>query len=86
MDITATLSKYDAALLNALLQNEGVSAMFNAGPKSGGNWVAGKCFNFYLQNSTVSAYTTTGDSFIQAEFTLTGYVTSTSKDAYLNYI
>jgi len=86
MSVTATLNKYDAALLNSLLQNEGVSAMFNAGPKLGGNYVSGKCFNFYMQTATVSSYTTTGDNFIQAEFTLKGYVTTSSKDGYLNFI
>jgi hypothetical protein len=86
MSVTATLNKYDAALLNALLQNQGVSAMFNAGPKTGGNYVAGKCFNFYMQTATVGAYTTTGDSFIQAEFTLNGYVTASTKDGYLNFV
>lgn len=86
MSVTATLNKYDASLLDALLQNKSVAAMFNAGPKVGGNYVAGKSFNFYMQTATVSAYTTTGESFIQAEFTLKGYVTSTTKDCYLNFV
>jgi hypothetical protein len=86
MSVTATLNKYDASLLDALIQNKSVSAMFNAGPKAGGNFIPGKCFNFYMQTATVSAYTTTGDSFIQAEFTLKGYVTTSTKDGYLNFV
>jgi hypothetical protein len=86
MGVTATLNKYDAALLDALIQNKSISAMFNAGPKAGGNFIPGKCFNFYMQTATVSAYTTTGDSFIQAEFTLKGYVTTSTKDGYLNFV
>lgn len=86
MSVTATLSKHDATLLDALLKNTGISAMLNAGPKTGGNWVPGKCFNLYVKNCTVGAYTTTGDSFIQAEITLNGYVTATSKDVYLNFV
>lgn len=86
MSVTAVLNKHDATLLDALLKNSGVSAMLNAGPKTGGNWVPGKCFNTYLANCTVSSYTTTGDSFIQAEITLKGFVTSTSKDVYINFI
>jgi len=86
MSVTATLNKYDASLLDALLKNNGVQAMLNAGPKSGGNWIPGKCFNAYLQNATVSAYTTTGDSFIQAEFSLKGFVTSTGKDIFFNFL
>jgi hypothetical protein len=86
MTVTCTLNKYDAGLLDALLNNTTISAMLNLGPKSGGNWLAGKCFNAYFQNCTVSSYTTTGDNFIQAEITLKGFVTSTQKDLYLNFI
>jgi hypothetical protein len=86
MTVTAVLNKYDAALLDALLKNKSITAQLNAGPKAGGNWVPGKCFNAYVQNCTVSAYTTTGDSFIQAEITLQGFVTSSAKDLYLNFV
>lgn len=86
MSVTATLNKFDASLLDSLLKNKTISAMLNAGPKVGGNWVAGKCFNAYLPNCSVSAYTTSGDSFIQAEITLKGFVTSTGKDIYFNFI
>jgi hypothetical protein len=86
MTVTAVLKKHDVSLLDALLKNSKVQAMMNAGPKTGGNWVPGKCFNVYFQNATVSQYTTTGDSFIQASITLKGYVTSTKKDVYLNFV
>lgn len=86
MTVTAVLNKYDAALLDALLKNKSIAAQLNAGPKAGGNWVPGKCFSAYVQNCTVSSYTTTGDSFIQAEITLRGFVTSSSKDLYLNFV
>jgi len=86
MSVTAVLKQYDVGLLDALLKNTGISAMFNAGPKSGGNWVAGKCFNTYLRNATVSSYKTSGDSFLQVEIELKGYVTSSSKDVYVNFI
>ena len=86
MEVTAVLKKHDVALLDALLKNSGISAMFNAGPKSGGNWIPGKCFNAYLQKCTVSKYTTSGDSFIQVNLTLKGYVTTTEKDVYINFV
>lgn len=86
MSVTAVLNKYDAALLDTLLKNKTISAMLNAGPKVGNNWVGGKCFNAFLESCTVSAYTTTGDSFIQAEFTLKGFVSSTTKDIFVNFV
>jgi hypothetical protein len=86
MEVTAVLKKHDVALLDALLKNAGIAAMMNCGPKSGGNWVPGKCFNAYLQNCTVASYTTSGDSFIQVNISLRGYVTTTGKDVYLNFV
>lgn len=86
MSVTAVLNKHDAALLDALLKNKSISASLSAGPKAGGNWAPGKCYNHYLQNCTVASYTTTGDSFIQAEITLRGFVTATGKDLYINFV
>lgn len=86
MTATAVLKKHDAQLLDALLNNDKVSAMLNAGPKSSGNWVPGKCFNFFLQNATVSSFKTSGENFIAVEIGLKGYVTSSQKDAYLGFV
>jgi hypothetical protein len=86
MEISAVLKKHDVALLDALLKNSGISAMMNCGPKSGGNWVPGKCFNAYLQACTVSKYTTSGDSFIAVNISLKGFVTTAQKDIYLNFV
>lgn len=86
MEVTAVLRKHDVALLDALLKNSGIAAMMNCGPKSGGNWIAGRCFNAYLQNCTVASFTTSGDSFLQVNISLKGYVTTTGKDVYLNFV
>lgn len=86
MTFTATLKKNDASLLDALLKNKTISAMLNAGPKQGGNWKAGACVNFALGNCTVSNYTHEGDNFIQVNVTLSGFVTSTLKDIYINFV
>lgn len=86
MTVTMALRKHDASLLDALLKNKGIGAMLNAGPKVGGNWVPGKCFNLYLESCTVSKYTTTGDSFVQVSLGLKGFVTTTTKDVYLNFV
>lgn len=86
MEISTSMKKYDASLVDAMVNNKGVSAMLNAGPKTGGNWTPGKCFNAFLQRATVNDYKPEGDSFIQASFTLKAYVTSTTKDIYLNFV
>jgi hypothetical protein len=86
MTVSAAVKKHDVALLDSLLKNTTISAMLNAGPKVGGNWVAGKCFNLYLQNCTVSSHSFKGDSFTAVELTLKGFVTSSSKDLYVNFV
>ena len=86
MTVSAVLKKHDVSLLDALLKNTGISAMMNAGPKTGGNWVPGKCFNITLPNCTVSSYVTGGDSFISVELTLKGFVTSSTKDVAINFL
>jgi hypothetical protein len=86
LQVTAVLKKYDVALLDALLKNSEISAMMNAGPKTGGNWVPGKCFNLYMQSCTVGAFTVAGDSFVQANITLKGFVSTSTKDIYLNFV
>ncbi len=86
MQVTALMKKHDVELLNALLANTDVSAIINAGPKLGGNYIAGKSFNAYMQKATVSSYTTEGDSFAQVSITLSGFVTTSKKDIYLNFV
>lgn len=86
MAVTMTLKKHKADLLETMLNNGDIRAMLNAGPKLGGNWIAGKCFNFYLHSGTVTAFKTAGDSFVQAELELTGFVNTSAKDAYMNFV
>lgn len=86
MEIVAVLKKHEVALLDAMLKNNGISAMMNAGHKTGGNWIAGRCFNTYMQTCTVAAFTVSGDSFIQANISLKGYVTTSTKDVFLNFL
>lgn len=80
------LEKHQVRLFNNLLNNTTISAMLNAGPKSSNNWVAGKCVNVYLKNATVSEHTIAGDSFVTANVVVRGFVSSSSKDVYWNFI
>lgn len=83
------LNKYDSQMVDQLINNDTVSAMLNVGPKSGGNWVAGKCVNVYLKNAAISAFSRTGDEFVLASVTVSGFVSSTAadgKDVYLNFL
>lgn len=80
------LSKYETQLFDKLKQNKDVSAMLNLGPKSGGDWVPGKCVNINMPKATVTGHTVTGDDFVLVNVTLKGFVTSDKKDCQINFI
>ena len=89
MEAEVLLKKYDVQIIDQLLNNSTISAMVNAGPKSGGNWVAGKCVNLYMKNASVTAFTTSGEEFVTGNITITGFVPSTAaegKDVYVNML
>lgn len=83
------LNKYDAQMMDQLLNNDTISAMLNAGPKSGGNWVAGKCVNIFLKNAAITAFSRTGDEFVLANVTVSAFVPASptdGKDVYINFV
>lgn len=83
------LNKYDSQVIDQLINNESISAMLNVGPKSGGNWIPGKCVNIYLKNCAVTSFSRTGDEFILGTVTLTAFVPTDAaegKDFYLNFV
>jgi len=86
MTTTLLLSKFDVKIFDKLKQNKSLSAMLNLGPKSGGNWVPGKCGNIYLSNATVTQHNISGDDIVVVEVAIKGYVTSTLKDVYVNFV
>jgi hypothetical protein len=86
MQVSAVMSKHEARFFDNLLNNTTISTMLNAGPKSAGNWVAGKCVNIYLQNAVVSSFSTEGDSYIVANMTIRGFVSSSDKDCFINFV
>jgi len=83
------LNKYDVQMVDQLINNTTISAMLNVGPKSGGNWIPGKCVNVYLKNAAITSFSRTGDEFILGSVTITGFVSSDStagRDLYLNFV
>lgn len=86
--LTATiiLSQYEAALFDKYINNTTTQVMLNVGPKSGGNWVAGKCVNVYFGNATVSGHALGGDDFVTVDLSVKGYITTTKQDVYINFV
>jgi hypothetical protein len=87
MTTTLIFQKHEAELFDRLLNGTSTSIMVNVGSKdSAGNWEAGKCVNFYLANATITGHVIGGDDFITVELSAKGYVDSTRKDLYINFL
>jgi len=86
MTATLILPKYESDLFDKYINNTTIQVMANVGPKSGGNWVAGKCVNVYFANASITGHTVQGDDYARIELTCKGFVTTSLKDVYLNYI
>lgn len=80
------IEKHEQQLFEYLKNNDSVSAMINIGPKSDGNWIAAQCMNVYLGNAVVSSFSISGDNVITASVTVKGFITSSLKDVYVNFI
>ena len=86
LSATIVLDKFEVSTFDQLLNNTSIQASLTIGPKSSRNWIPGKCVNMYLRNCTITKRNITGDNFFIAEIELSGFVTSDSKDFYLNMI
>lgn len=86
MSATLTLKKYEVDLFDKFINASDIAVMANIGPKSGGNYVAGKCVNIYFANATVSSHVVGGDDFVIVELSAKAHVTSARKDVFINYL
>lgn len=88
MTVTALLDKHQAKFFERFRSNATIAAAFNFGPRSGGNWVAGQCGNFYMPSSVVSSYELTDlDSVVGLSLELTGFVDASGNgEVYLNFL
>lgn len=87
--LTATLvfKQHELAAFDALLNNGTVAVAFNHGPKSNGNWVAGQCVNVYLPQAKVTKNTVSDNNgIVIVELECKAFVSSSTKDCYINYV
>jgi hypothetical protein len=87
VDITAEiiLDKHDVSLFKALKDNDQLQVMLNLGEKTGGNYVAGRAFNFYVPNAGVTEFSTAGDNFVVASIAVKGFVLD-NKECFVNFV
>lgn len=86
--VKALLNKFDADKFDRMLQNKDCRFMYAGGQKSGGNFVAGKCFSLYLPYCTVDACTIGDDSsLVTLEFELSAFVPNDgSLEVFLGFV
>ena len=81
------LEKHQVDLFNKFINNSDVAVTANFGTKdSSGNWIAGKCFNVFFPQATVTARDLGGENFVTISVTITGYMNSSKKEVYINYV
>ena len=75
VSVKGLLERHDADRFDRALQNKDTRFMYTGGVKSGGNWVAGKCFSVYLPYCTVNnPVIGDEDSLTTIEFELSSFV------------
>lgn len=87
LSATLVFQEHEVSDLDNLLQNTTTSVMFNHGPKTGGNWDAGKCVNIYMPNAKVQSNVISDlDGLVVVEFEAKGFVSSSAKDVHINFV
>jgi hypothetical protein len=88
VSVKGLLERHDADRFNRALQNKDTRFMYTGGLKSGGNWVAGKCFSVYLPYCTVdSPKIGDDDSLTTIEFELSAFVPDDgSEEVFLGFV
>lgn len=81
------VKKHEAEEFDAMLNNTTTQVMFNTGPKSGGNWVEGKCWNFWFPNVKLTAVPMTEkDGYYVYECEASGFCSASSNDVHVNQV
>lgn len=87
IDVVARLKQYDADKFKRFRQGLKTSFAYNVGEKAGGNWVAGKCINFYTPSATISSFALGDDNgVITLEMTLTCFVEDGKNEFFVNFL
>lgn len=88
IEMTFVLDKWEADLFDRYFNNTETKFCFNFGPKSGGNWVAGKCGCIYVPQGTISAIRVQeSDSVVVFSATFSPYVDSSGNpEIYANLL
>lgn len=87
MSASLVLQKFEAKLFDKFINSGTVVVMMNIGPKDGaGNHIEAKQVNMYLPQATLTQHEISGDDIVVLDITAKGFVSSSKKDFYINFI
>lgn len=86
-EVVALMQQHDVDKFRRFINNEDTQFTYNAGQKTGGNWVAGTCVNLYMPTASITAFSETdGDGLRVINFTVTAYVKDALGEFYINLL
>jgi hypothetical protein len=81
------LQEHEVQYFNDMINNVTTQLMFNLGPKSAGNWVAGKCMNIWYANASITATPIQDqDGYQIVALEASGFVSGSHSDVYVNFL
>lgn len=87
ISVTALLKQYDSKKFHKFHVGTNTPFCYNAGEKSGGNWVAGKCMNIYSPTASITSYQVSDNNGLAVlEMTLRPYVDAGLGEFYINQL
>lgn len=88
LNATLILQKHETGLFDKYLNNSDVEVMVNVGRKdSADNWIPGTIVNFYMQKATITENQPgQGDEIVTANISARGFVDSSNKDIFINFL
>lgn len=88
VEISAPLNQYDASYFKKFKNGEEVRFQYSFGPKTGGNWIKGKCGYLYLATGTISNIVVSDlDGVQQVDMTVTGFANDSGEgEGYIGYL
>lgn len=88
VSVSALLNQHDAQWFYRMKENTTTRFMYAGGTKSGGNWVAGKCFCLYMPTATVSSVSLSDDDgLVSLSLELTAFVDDSGNgEIYLSFV
>lgn len=84
---TIILNEFEAGLFDKFINNTTTSLMFNAGPKSASNWIAGKCVNIYMPSASITSHIIADqDGYQVINLEAMAFVTTNSEEVFINFV